>query len=132
MTQSIPPDAVPVALQRVLTAQYSGLAEPRRMVIRDAAAWGAFWAEATGPHAAPAAPDVDFTRGMVLVAAMGTRPTGGYGISIESAYRGRGGLLVAVKHVSPAPGRMATQALTAPLDVVRVAQTDDQVTFVDM
>jgi hypothetical protein len=41
------------------------------------------------PTIIPAAPDIDFSREMIIVAAMGPRPTSGYAITIEEAYECR-------------------------------------------
>jgi hypothetical protein len=127
---SLPPGAIPFPFYRLLQAQYSGIPEPRRVVIRDPAAWETLWDEARRVGSLPPAPSVDFTRDMVLVVAMGLRPTGGYRISVDAVYRAHGGVFVVVREISPGAGAMVTQVLTAPLDLVRVPRTDEAVTFI--
>jgi hypothetical protein len=68
---------------------------------------------------------------MVLIAAMGRRPTGGYGIVIESVHRADGKLFARVEAHSPGPTCFVTQALTAPVTAVRVARSDEPVEFLE-
>ena len=99
----------------------------------DAEQWRAFIREAsTVDGTNPAVPaEVDFTREMVIVAAMGMRRSGGYSIAIENIFSAAGKLLVVVREVSPKTASMTTQALTAPLMAVRVARSNDPVSFVE-
>ena len=109
--------------------QISGINEPARLVVRDAATWADTWAriwQAQTP--APPLPAADFTREMLVVAAAGTRSAGGYAIVIESAYRDGDALHVVVRTDSPT-GCLGIAAITAPVDVARVARTQDQVRF---
>ena len=129
----LPTDAVPLEVQHLLADQYSGIAEPRRAVIRDAMSWAAFWKEALNNRTPEAAvPPVDFAREMVIVAAMGRRGTGGYGISIEGAYHAPGRIVVAVRQTSPPAGAMTVQVFTAPVDVVRVQRSAEPIAFLDV
>ncbi len=129
----MPSSSDPISFETVLNSQYSGIRTPRRAVIRDAEQWRAFIREATNVDGTnPAAPaEVDFTREMVIVAAMGMRRSGGYSIAIENIFSAAGKLLVVVREVSPKTASMTTQALTAPLMAVRVARSNDPVSFVE-
>lgn len=111
---------------------YSGLTQPQRLVVRDRGAWAAEWA-AIWASQSPAPPirEVDFTRSMVVVAALGQRPTGGYSILIDSAAAEPGGVEVTIRTVSPGPRCGVTQALTQPVDVAILPRTDQPVRFVD-
>src|SRR5687768_7556191 len=61
----------------------SAIAAPLRAVVRDATTWRGAWATIWGDVSpAPALPTVDFSRDMVVVAALGQRPTGGFSIVI--------------------------------------------------
>jgi hypothetical protein len=109
-----------------------GLGDPTRAVIRDSTGWAAFWTQA---HAlvepAPSGPPVvNFADSMLLVAALGTRSTGGYGVGIDSVARGAT-LRVFVTELHPAPGCMTTMAITWPVQVVRVARFEGSVDFVE-
>ena len=113
----------------------SAIDAPERLVIRDAATWQAQWnAIWAGLTPTPALPPVDFTREMVVVAAMGTRATGGYTIRIDSAAAAAGvtpggGAVVWVTSASPGPHCFTTQALTHPVDAVRLPLVGGPVTF---
>lgn len=98
------------------------------MVIRDADAWQEFWREAMDQRDSNP-PEIDFSRHMVVAAAMGRRPTGGYSIDIERAYRDDEGLTLVVRETSPGPNCILTQALTAPIVAVAVPSDDAPVNF---
>jgi hypothetical protein len=116
----------------VHTTEYSALRERDRRAILTAGEWEAFWLAFHGPlEPKPDAPVIDFSRQMVLVAAMGERATGGYQIAIESVYRAAGKLLVRVEETAPGAGCILTQALTAPVTAVVVARSEEAVEFQD-
>ena len=105
----------------------------QRLVISDAAAWAQLWSEATaGYQPRPATPAVDFAAEVVVVAAMGTRSTGGYSIHVDRAYEADGRLHVVVREVAPGARCATTQALTAPLTAVRVQRRPAPVVFVEV
>lgn len=109
------------ATEGATLAYNSGFTTPERRVIRDTAAWSSAWATLWAHNAtAPALPAVDFTREMVLVAAMGQRSTGGHDILIDSVAATGSELLVRVRSRSPGAGCATTSALTEPVDIVRV------------
>jgi hypothetical protein len=67
---------------------YSGLGDAVRSVLSDPASWAAVWAQLTfGTQPQTPLPSVDFDTERVLVAALGTRPTGGYDIRVDSLVR---------------------------------------------
>jgi hypothetical protein len=111
---------------------YSGITESRRLVVRDQAAWQQVWNDIykfTFP--APALPAVDFTREMVIVAALGQRPTGGFSIFIDGATETANGVTINVRSVSPGAGCAVTLALTNPVDIARVSRRDGTVAFAE-
>ena len=80
----------------------SAITDRRRLVIRDAATWEAFWADfAVRVEPRPAPPAVDFSTSMVIAATMGQRTTGGYTISVEEVAEKDGTLYAAVQEVTP-------------------------------
>lgn len=126
---SIPESAVPVSTQVLLDAADSGIGERARWVIRDEAEWRAFWNAAMANRLpAPEMPEVDFSRDMVLAAALGTRSTGGHDIAIAEVRRDDD-LFARVVETSPGPTCMVTQALTAPVIAVRVERFEGEVTW---
>lgn len=119
-------------IRSILTEVVSGVSTRRRLVIRDTDRWREFWSEVMArKQPRPDAPKVDFERNMVIAAAMGTRQTGGYAISIEDVSRGHGRITVTVLESSPGPDCSTIQAFTAPVVAVRVRRSDEPVTFVE-
>jgi hypothetical protein len=103
----------------------SGIAKPLLTAVRDHRAWHALWdgiAARNGPRRA--APAVDFSREMLLVAAMGARPTGGYTIQIVSVRDTGRDLVVTAVRTSPGRRCGAAAATSEPADIVKVAATD--------
>lgn len=128
---TLPPDAVRLESQILVQQRdaYSSYDEPARLVIRDAGEWTQLWAEVAGQGSAP--PSVDFTRDMVLVAAMGQRNTGGYSILVEGVFEAADGIYVQVLETSPGPRCVTTQALTAPLTVVTIPRREGAVLWLE-
>lgn len=108
----------------------SGLTQPVRAVVRSEAEWAALWRRITTGQSPALLPPVDFRREMLLVAAMGARPTGGYTVRIVSAIDR--GAEIEARAVQTAPGRRcgAIAAVTEPADVVRVTRSDKPVRWV--
>jgi hypothetical protein len=94
----------------------TGIGESRRLIIRDANAWAAFWSE-LGVGDRPA---VDFTRDVVVAVAAGQRPTGGYEIAVDRVRQANGELTVEVVETTPGPNCRTTTSLTQPVDVIVV------------
>lgn len=110
----------------------SGLEDSARTVVRDAQAWSALWAQIVANHSpTPPVPSIDFSREMLIVAAMGTRNTGGYSIKVESVSGSSTELVATVTATSPGRSCMTTQAFTAPVDIMRVPRSELPVRFVE-
>jgi hypothetical protein len=109
-------------LRRIGQWTRTGIGEARRLVIRDANAWAQFWSE-LGVGERPA---VDFNHDVVVAAAAGQRPTGGYEIAIDRVTQSNGELLVEVMERTPGPNCITTASLTQPVDVVVVPAADAQ------
>lgn len=131
-----PAEATPAVTQpapvRILSVQQSEFEAPAELVIRDRAAWESAWGRVNravtidGPAAAPA---VDFGASTVVLVALGQRGTGGYEVRVDDVVRGGGRTVVRYTVSEPGAGCMTTQALTAPVDVVRVPRIDGTVAF---
>jgi hypothetical protein len=76
-------------------------------------------------------PKIDFTKSMAIALFLGQKPSGGYGVAIESVRVVNGDIQVAVRRMSPPPGAPVTMALTSPYHVVVVARHDGQVKLLD-
>jgi hypothetical protein len=102
--------------------QNSSVAQPLYTEVRDYRSWHGLWdriVSASGRK--PPTPAVDFSQHMLLVAAMGTRPTGGYSIQIVSVQDNGRELIATAVQTSPGKRCGATAAITHPLDIVKVA-----------
>ena len=108
----------------------SGFSGPAELVIRDRSALDRAMQEATHDVVAdPTALEVDFGTDMVVLVAIGTRSSGGYGVRVEEVVRSDGGAVVHYTVTRPGTGCMTTQALTSPVEVVRVERIEGSVTF---
>ena len=110
-------DTPAVPVRRLAQLSSGGPAEARQGVVSTAAEWQALWARTGG--GAPL-PEVDFDREEVIVAAAGTRPSGGHEIEVQSVRDAGARRVVVVRETAPGSGCMNTQALTQPADFVAV------------
>ncbi len=105
-----------VEIRRIGRWASSGIKGTRRLVIREAATWAAFWSEL----GAGVRPTVDFSKDLVIAVASGERRTGGHDLAVQRVTRAGGDLRIEVVETKPGPDCMATAALTQPVDVVLV------------
>jgi hypothetical protein len=100
---------------------YSGLIDSLRLVVRDSTAWRLLWQRINRPFfPPPAPPPVDFQREMVVVAALGTRPSAGFDVVIEGATEDSAGIEVEVRRTSPSAGCPVAAAITQPVDLAKI------------
>lgn len=110
----------------------SGYPDSARLVIKTADEWTRVWNRIVSNHGPkPAVPEVDFAKEMVLVAAMGTRATGGFSIEIEAVDRDSSSITASVRKRAPGKTCGTTAALTAPVAIVRIPRSDKPVRFVE-
>ena len=116
--------------ESVVSELHSGIAEKRRELVRDQESWARLWSEIhRGQDSAGQPPPVDFSRQMLILAALGTRPTGGFAVKVRGVSTRGEQLEVVVLESCPAQGAMVTAALTQPVEVVRVARLSQTPTF---
>jgi hypothetical protein len=114
----------------LLHQHYSGFGESQRLVVRDPGTWASVWARAYALQTpVPSLPEVDFSKEMVLVAALGGRPTGGYDIAIEGVLAEAEATRAFVTATAPGRNCVTTQALTQPVVAVRVSAAEGAVEF---
>lgn len=127
----------PVTVTRLRPERYalefnSGFTAPARLVVRSEAEWRDAWARIYQHRMPkPDLPAVDFAREAVLVAALGERSSGGYGILVDSVHDTGSELQAVVRKTSPGAGCLVTGALTQPVDAVRIPAPTKSVKFVD-
>jgi hypothetical protein len=107
-----------------------GIAERVQLVIRDRDEFDKLWKQINrlGSYKPPL-PEVDFSREMIVVAAMGQQPSSSYEIIIDSACEVDNHLEVLVRSTNFLKCGLQLGIVTAPLDIVRLPKTDLPVVF---
>ncbi|HEX5869362.1 MAG TPA: protease complex subunit PrcB family protein [Longimicrobium sp.] len=117
-------------LQEYFPAYNSGFEERTQLVVRTQAEWEQAWRRMWKNHSpVPAAPAVDFEREVLVLAAMGTRSSGGYRVQVQHAAAHPDHVVVRVIETSPGGGCVTTAALSEPVDVARLPRTDLPIRF---
>jgi hypothetical protein len=112
---------------------YSGFDKPTRLVVRDVVTWQTVWSQIyLRGSPVPPLPAIDFSREMVVVAALGSHSSGGYSILLDGASEAAAdGVAVTVNSSSPGSNCIVTEAFTQPLDVARLPLRHGPVSFVE-
>lgn len=104
-----------------------------RLVIKNREEFSDYWKQLTSKVPpgdwAPALPEIDFSKETIVVSAMGTRPTSGYGTIIDGVCEVDGRVEVFITNYEGGPCGMQLQILTAPADAVRIPRTDLPIVF---
>ena len=109
---------------------YSGFGDSTNFVVEDSYTWAVTWARLYASlRPRPLLPTVDFRTERVVLVALGGRSTGGYDIRVDSVVRFQRGGVTYVTATSPGNRCVTTQALTQPVDVIRVPQGLEPMTF---
>jgi hypothetical protein len=107
----------------------SGLQRAADLVVRTRHEWDRLWPRICNPCQGNPGPSVDFTRQIVIVAAMGRRNSGGYSILIEGARRINQHLEIVIREEIPGPSCAVTLATSQPVDIAILARTSERVVF---
>jgi hypothetical protein len=119
-----PGDPVPF---KVLDAGDQGIESRREAVVRTAAEWAALWKELGSSRPRPA---VDFAKSTVLGICLGSRPTAGFSVKIDTIERQGTEIVVTYRERGPNPTDMVAQMLTSPYLLVTIEKFDGRVRFV--
>jgi hypothetical protein len=112
------------------TVTYSGIVDQLALVIRDATEWHERWADiVSGQQPKPDPPAVDFNRDMVLLIALGERPSGGYIVEIAEVVLRDGTLLVMSLEQIPERRCAVTRGITSPFVAATLPRTDAPIVF---
>jgi hypothetical protein len=114
-------------VQELWSARTSDARRPARTVVRSAAEW----ARAAAPLAGVPQPSVDYATHMLVVAALGERPSAGYAVQVTGFERRGDGAAITVTTTSPGADCMTAQMITTPAVVARVPRVSGAVTFVE-
>lgn len=131
---AVPDGATPQIFTTIAEAStsVSVIDQPERLVISTSQEWEAYWLRFSGSVSpTPPTPNVDFSAERVATAAMGSRSTGGFNISVREVSGDNEGIYVVVVETSPGPSCLVTQAFTAPAVAVRVPGDGRPVVFVE-
>ncbi|HET9621365.1 MAG TPA: protease complex subunit PrcB family protein [Kofleriaceae bacterium] len=109
----------------------SGLHARQRIIVRDRADWRDVWTRMFHAQAEPPLPEIDFSRTVVVIAAMGDKNTGGYAIHIDDAHLLGSGAVVSITETAPAGGCWVTGGVTAPVAVVALPWFPGKVEFLE-
>ena len=110
----------------------SGIDDALNGVYRTRQEFEAFWTRhRSNTSPSTDAPEVDFTKQMVLAVFWGTQRSGGYALEITSVDpSSEDELVVNFLTQSPDPGDMVTMALTQPHHIISLASSNKNVKFI--
>src|SRR5205085_3863327 len=114
---------------RLLSVITSGYTEQAAVVVRDQAGVVTAWRTINNGVPGNPPPNVDLSKQMVVVLALGERNTGGYQIKFDAMTVETGGAVIQYTTTSPAPECGNTQMVTSPVDVVSVPRVDGEIRF---
>lgn len=119
-----------IPMQTIDKGVSSGITRCYQTVIRNQREWQSLWrAHNRYQLSVRSAPEVDFSRNMLIAIFAGTKNTGGYVLTIGDVQFSRNQLLVHATLTSPPVDRMSTQALSQPYEIVQVPRFNGRVVF---
>jgi hypothetical protein len=114
----------------VASSRLSHVLTPKKVVIRDRAAWEALWAEHTaGSEPAPAMPEVDFARQMLIAVFAGRSGNSCDSLGIGAVSADGGRIVVDVDERRPGANVMCALVAINPMQVVAVERSGQDVAF---
>lgn len=125
----LPKEGGSISFSQLSSEAFSSIHSPRNVVIRDAAAFAALWAEHhAGRSPAPALPKVDFSGDMVLASFAGDS-SGCQEFGIARVLVGADRIVAEVETRDIQTLTVCTAVVTAPMSMVTVARSDAAVDF---
>jgi hypothetical protein len=120
-----------IAFETIAGDIHSGIAEGKTAVVKDAATFTKLWAEHGKFRIPPPdAPQVDFSRQMVLAVFDGARPNGCHSMAVTHVGSAGDRIVVDYQEFDRSAGSVCTQALVEPMQMVVVERSDAPVEFV--
>jgi len=111
-------------------AWISGFSQPMTTVIRENAAWQSFWATLyAGQTPIPPLPGIDFSSEMIVAAGLGSQPTSGYEVIVDSATESQGSVTIETRTLRPSAKCSVLSVVTSPVDLARVPLRMGSVAF---
>jgi len=118
--------AQPAPSRTIEKGDQSNIDSAKQVLVRTDAEWTALWRQHSPDRPKP---KVDFSKEMVVVAAMGQKPSSGYWTFIDGACEVDGQLEVFVSNVDDVSCIGALAVVTYPADAVRLPQTNLPIVF---
>lgn len=109
---------------------YSGISERALIVVRSEDDWNMLWARhvsMTSPK--PDAPQIDFSKDMVIGVFTGLRPSGGYEAEIVKTERDEMAMTVFYREVRPSPEDIVSAVMTQPYHLIKTERQYVQIEF---
>lgn len=123
-------ESQPLPVTTIYSSNQSGFSGPAELVLRDQESLERAMHEARHDVLVEDTDiSVDFDQHMVILVALGTRSTGGHGISIDEVERRGDGAVVRYTVRSPAPNCMTIQVITSPVEAVSIPRVEGSVSF---
>src|SRR6266498_1127183 len=120
-----PDSGTPLPQQTLYDYKSSGITVRRNEAIRDAARWQAVWAELhIGSFPVPPVPAVDFSRDMVVLAALGTTQDSCFSIAVASVVATSSLATVGIEISRFPPNCTCPPFSVTPAHAVKVRRTD--------
>jgi hypothetical protein len=116
--------AEPVSFTILSKGEQGGFRTPDEKVVATKKEWGEAWPRTP-------APEIDFSKDVAVVVALGTKPSSGYSVEIVRVERTAGEIRVVVRRKAPPKGSNQLTVITTPFVVARMAKPDRKVVFVD-
>jgi len=119
------PSEVPVEAKPLIAGEHSAIEVAGTEVLRSREEWLAWWSRhQAGGVAQNEPPEVDWSRDVAVAVTLGTRPTLGYGVELESARREGDVVHVLFRERTPDPGMLQGQVVTHPFLVVVLPRSE--------
>jgi hypothetical protein len=123
----LPKSGTAIAFTQVVSQAFSSITAPRQVVVKDAAAWAALWAE--HKQSGNPAPEVDFSRNMVVALFAGETASGCKSTSIVKVVSRDGKMVVEYQERDLATLAPCLPVVTQPMQAVSVPRVDAKVEF---
>ncbi len=123
------PEHSEVPFERMLSGQLGLSQEAKNAVVKSAEEWRALF-RTSGPGIEPPPLDIDWSKKMLIAVSLGSRPSGGYAVAIDSLSLKDSHWVVHARESRPAKDSLQTTMITAPFDCVATARFDGRVDFI--
>ncbi|HIL36140.1 MAG TPA: protease complex subunit PrcB family protein [Planctomycetes bacterium] len=119
------PSTTELAFESLSQGATSGVEDTHIVLARNPSEWNALWiAVNSASLSAKAAPEVDFSKEMVIGVFLGQRPTAGFGVMVLGCTIEKGMLSVQVRESKPPTGQAQATMVTRPYQLVKLAKTE--------